>query len=75
MNHARISKLSLEEEVPIPGGRPGTTLKAGTSLEVLAQYGTKDPLLAPQTLVLLFEALGKQTAYAHHILRSLPVIY
>lgn len=61
VNGTKIAKLQLSEDIPVPGGKPGTVLTAGTSLETLAQYGVKDPLLAPQTLVLLMEELGKQT--------------
>ncbi|KIO19963.1 hypothetical protein M407DRAFT_11128 [Tulasnella calospora MUT 4182] len=63
VNGSKIAKLQLSEDIPVPGGKLGTVLTAGTSLETLAQYGVKDPLLAPQTLVLLMEELGKQTQY------------
>ncbi|KAG8913323.1 37S ribosomal protein S23 mitochondrial [Tulasnella sp. 408] len=63
VNGTKIAKLQLSEDIPVPGGKPGTVLTAGTSLETLAQHGVKDPLLAPQTLVLLMEELGKQTRY------------
>ncbi|KAG8908625.1 hypothetical protein FRB99_004913 [Tulasnella sp. 403] len=62
-NQAKISKLRVMGDLPIPGGRAGAILKAGSPLETLAQYGIKDPSVAPQTLVLLFEQLGKQTEY------------
>ncbi|KAG8896630.1 37S ribosomal protein S23 mitochondrial, partial [Tulasnella sp. 417] len=63
VNGSKITQLKLSKDVPVPGGKPGTLLTAGTSLETLAQYGVKDPLLAPQTLVLLMQELGKQTTY------------
>ena len=61
VNQTRLAKLHMGEELPVPGGKPGAVIKAGTSLEALAQYGIKDPLVAPQTLVMLFNELGKQT--------------
>ena len=36
-------------------------LKPESTLEELVQLGIKDSALAPQTLVILFETLGKQT--------------
>lgn len=60
VNGSKISELKISEDIPVPGGKPGTVVTSGTSLETLAQYGIKDPLLAPQTLVLFMEELGKQ---------------
>lgn len=60
-NEAKLQKIHLRQDTPMPGGKAGAVLREGTTLDVLASVGTKEPALAPQTLVLLFEALAQQT--------------
>ncbi|KAG8874602.1 37S ribosomal protein S23 mitochondrial [Tulasnella sp. 331] len=62
-SRGKLREIQLSKDVPLPGGKAGAVLKKGTPLEALVTVGTKDPALAPQTLVLLFEALGEQTQY------------
>ncbi|KAG9006114.1 37S ribosomal protein S23 mitochondrial [Tulasnella sp. JGI-2019a] len=62
-SHGKLGKIKLNKDIPLPGGKTGAVLKAGTPLEALVSVGTKDPALAPQTLTLLLEALGEQTQY------------
>lgn len=60
-SRGKLRQIRLSRDVPLPGGKAGAVLKEGTELEALVTVGIKDPALAPQTLILLLEALGEQT--------------
>lgn len=59
-----LSDLAIQTDIPLAGGKSGAVMKAGTTLDVLAQLGVRDPNHAPQVLVLLMEELNRQNKYA-----------